>query len=210
MVTKKDFETVKTVKKPKRTKGRKKVLYQTHFEYNGKWLEVNADEKKGFYPAMMRAFLKQFERALSIHKRLLVIRFDLHQKDHYTEDSKMITDFFERLKRKLESHYNGLHSIGNCWSRELEKVKAQHYHCALFVDYDFVRNPKVTHDKIRDTWSSLRDGNTCHIVKKVHKVHDELTKAEAIYHLSYLAKERGKGYRPPQSKDYGASRLKQG
>jgi hypothetical protein len=31
---------------------------------------------------------------------------------------------------------------------------------------------------------------------------------DAIYRISYLAKVRGKGYRDPQAKDYGTSRLK--
>jgi hypothetical protein len=30
---------------------------------------------------------------------------------------------------------------------------------------------------------------------------------EAIWRISYMAKIRGKGYRDPQAKDYGASRL---
>jgi hypothetical protein len=33
-------------------------------------------------------------------------------------------------------------------------------------------------------------------------------RAKAINRLSYLAKTRGKGYRDPQAKDYGTSRLK--
>jgi len=32
--------------------------------------------------------------------------------------------------------------------------------------------------------------------------------AKAIDRISYLAKTRGKGYRDPQAKDYGTSRLK--
>ncbi|CAN8141417.1 putative Inovirus Gp2 family protein [uncultured Thiomicrorhabdus sp.] len=188
----------KPYKKPRRTKGRKKAVYATHFEHNGEWLEVNANENMGFYPVMMEAFIKQLDIAYSIHNRLLVVRFDLHQKDHYTEDSKMITDFFERVKRKLETHYNGLHSIGHIWVREHEKAKAQHYHCSLFLDYDLVCNPKVTGDKIRQTWGSLREGNTVHIVKGSHKVNDDLSRAEAIYHISYLSKERGKGRRPSE------------
>jgi hypothetical protein len=32
--------------------------------------------------------------------------------------------------------------------------------------------------------------------------------ADAVYRISYLAKTRGKGYRPAQVKDYSTSRLK--
>ena len=32
-------------------------------------------------------------------------------------------------------------------------------------------------------------------------------RGEAINRISYLAKTRGKGYRDPQAKDYGTSRL---
>ena len=207
-VINKPNDSSKPYKKPKRTKGRKKAVYATHFKHNDEWLEVNANENMGFYPRMMQAFIKQLDIAYSIHKRLLVVRFDLHQKDHYTEDSKMITGFFERAKRKLETHYNGLHAIGHIWVREQEKAKAQHYHCVLILDYDLVCNPKVTGDKVRETWGSLREGNTVHMVSGSHKVNDIATRANAIYHISYMAKERGKGYRPPQSKDYGTSRLK--
>ena len=37
---------------------------------------------------------------------------------------------------------------------------------------------------------------------------DNDTRLEAIWRISYMAKIRGKGYRDPQAKDYGASRLK--
>jgi hypothetical protein len=157
---------------------------------------------------MMSRFVGQFDAALSIHKRLFVVRFDLHQKDHYTNDSKMLTDFFERFKRRLESHYNGLHSIGYVWAREHEKAKAQHYHCALFLDFDIVCKSKVTGDKARESWEKLRPGNTVHLVSETYRVDSPLSRAMAIKRISYLAKERGKGHRPSQSKDSNASRLK--
>jgi hypothetical protein len=47
-----------------------------------------------------------------------------------------------------------------------------------------------------------------HINHPFHFVDNEQALQAAIYRISYLAKPRGKGYRPPQTKDYGCSRMK--
>jgi hypothetical protein len=44
--------------------------------------------------------------------------------------------------------------------------------------------------------------------KYIDKHNLKKERQEAIYRISYLAKVRGKGYRDPQAKDYGTSRLK--
>jgi hypothetical protein len=195
--------------KPKKTNNRKKKLFATHFQYEGVWYElVERSDEHGIYPHILDRIIQQLNIAISIHKRIFVLRFDLRQKDNYTEDSKMISAFFDRIKKRLKAHYSGLHSIGYIWAREQEKAKAQHYHCALILDNDLVNNAYITGKLIREVWESLDEVNSVHLVSKPHTVRNTFSMGVVVQHLSYLAKIRGKGYRPPQSKDSNASRLK--
>lgn len=210
LIVSKSFKTSskRTRNKPKKTNGKKTGRYASHHEFKGEWFEINADDNQGYYPDILNLVLEQLTFSIEIHRRVFAVRFDLHQKDHYTDNSKMVSQFFDRTKKKLLRHYHGLKSIGYAWVREHERSKAQHYHCVFFLDYDLIKSSYTVGKFIRETWESIREGNTVHIVHETHKISSEQSKRDAIYHLSYLAKERGKGYRPPQSKDYGGSRLK--
>lgn len=193
-------------KRFKKTSNRKGVSNNNHYAYGGEYYEVNTGGGKyEVYPTILDGIIER----LKIHNRAFVIRFDLHQKDHRTETSEMVTKFIDRLRKRLRTLYSDLGAIHYVWTREHEKAKAQHYHVALMLNYDKVNNAFKIGKLIRKIWESIREGNTVHLVSsETHEVIDRQSFADAVYHLSYLAKVRGKGYRPPQAKDYGASQIK--
>ena len=60
--------------------------------------------------------------------------------------------------------------------------------------------------QLKEIWSQL-EGSSNHWAG-YHNINrgDMEAIQNAIYHISYLAKTRGKGYRPTQTKDYGWAR----
>jgi hypothetical protein len=111
---------------------------------------------------------------------------------------------FKWLKRK----YN-LKRIGFIWCRELETARQQHYHYAVMIDGHKANYPCVINDKIKDIWQQL-DGSAyfpAHCYYNMER-NDFRSIQAAIWRISYLAKNRGKGYKPAQTKNYGASRIR--
>ena len=77
------------------------------------------------------------------------------------------------------------------------------------IDGHKVNFPYEVTRKVKDIWRQL-DGseyfpdNCYYNVKR----DDYETIQAAIWRISYLAKARGKGYKPDQTKNYGTSRIK--
>ena len=189
------------------TRNRKAVSYAGAISHAGVTYRINGNTTHGVYPQLVHTAIDQLEVCLSKWGRVFVMRFDLRQKVQ-TGDSKMLTMFRKNLKRRLERNYR---MVDMCylWAREQETAKQQHYHFALFLDGDLIRHATALSRIIMETWESIREGNSAHIPKRCfYTVADADSKAKAIYRVSYLAKVRGKGYLPNQSKDYGASRLR--
>jgi len=100
--------------------------------------------------------------------------------------------------------------VGFVWAREQEKAKKQHYHLAIFIDGVKIRHSKRLLEVITQKWdeSDPRNHHKPVVKNPYYFIDNEKVFKKAIYRLSYLAKTRGKGYRPAQSKDYSTSRLK--
>ncbi len=189
----------------KQTKNRKYKSTSGNITHNGTAYEVNA-KKSGIYPKQLHALIDQLDICVMKWGRVFVLRVDLHQ-NHYTDDSKMISKFRKNLLRRIERQYD-ISEIGYMWVREMEKAKHQHYHLALFLDGDVIQHSTRLNRIISDTWEAQKSGNTVHRPDNCfYYIEDEDSKAQAVYRISYMAKARGKGYRPPQAKDYGTSRL---
>lgn len=176
-------------------------------EFMGQPYLVNANVS-GLYTGMLRQILSQCEAILSFHNKALLVRFDLHQPE-YTESSKDVTQFFKRFLESLKRQYD-LNRVGYGWVREQEKAKSQHYHCFVIVDGNKVRTSYWIVEHILWQWTVNHDGtihwpSPCYHMMKRGRFESI---QPAIYHLSYLAKGRGKGYKPRQAKNYGTSRLK--
>ena len=196
--------------KPKKTKNRKTVSYSGQIVINEKTYKVNAKEKQGIYLSIMHKAIEQLEICQEKWSRVLVIRFDLHQKDPIKDNHK-VSNFIDNFKRRLQRQY-GFDDIGYLWVREHERAKAQHYHCAIYLDGNKIRHSSKVLRIIKDTWEGSgrhkKEGNHVPVIKNpFYFVDNEVTKAKAIYRISYLCKERGKGYHSHYVNDYSASRL---
>jgi hypothetical protein len=192
--------------KPKRTINRKRIIYDDTFTHNGKAYRVNS-KKSGLYVEILKPIIEQFEIGLKKWKRVFVLRCDLHTKV-YTKDNAIITAFRKRLNQRLKRYY-GFKEIGSCWVREQERAKSQHYHFVLFLDGNLIRHSSKINEMIRAAWDDGTGIYTMpHIKHPFHFVDRENIMQDAIYRVSYLAKPRGKGYRPPQTKDFQCSRMR--
>jgi hypothetical protein len=186
---------------------RKKEHYGCFLNVNDEELLINSSETKGVFPYMIERIVEQLDICIAIHKRVLVVRFDLHLRE-YSDDNHIISTFMTRQKQRIKRTYK-TKDIGSVWAREVEKAKIQHYHCALYIDGDVIQHPRKLLQQIKAKW--FKNGH-CHIPNNCfyyidkNNIKDERVKA--IDRLSYLAKVRGKGYRSPQAKDYSTSRLK--
>lgn len=196
---------------PKRN--RKKEHYGSLLTINNEQLEINSTETLGVYPKIIEKMVEQLDICIAIHKRVFVLRFDLHLKE-YSGDNHIISTFINRQKQRIKRTYK-TKDIGHVWKREKEKAKHQHYHVALFIDGDVIQNPSRLCRQIKYKWyrygsvwfpeKKLETDRGCFYYIDKHNYKDE--RAEVIERLSYLAKTRGTGYKDIQAKNYSVSRL---
>lgn len=183
-------------------------MYVSHtrvLDYDGVLWLVNT-KPSGIYPSMAKKFISQLFNMLSHYKRVHVIRFDLHQRD-YNPDNRRMTQFITRLKKRLKTKYK-LIRLGYCWVREQEGASAQHYHYALFIDGRVINYPHQVLSTVARVWDDMAGFSYTpkHCYYNVER-DDSIALQEVIYRLSYFAKGRGKGHRPPQTKDFATSRI---
>jgi hypothetical protein len=196
---------------PKRN--RKKEHYGSLLTINNEQLEINSTDTLGVYPKIIEKMVEQLDICIAIHKRVLVVRFDLHLRE-YSDDNHIISTFMTRQKQRIKRTYK-TKDIGHVWKREKEKAKHQHYHVALFIDGDVIQNPSRLFRQIKYKWykygsvwfpkKKLETDRGCFYYIDKHNYKDE--RAEVIKRLSYLAKTRGTGYKGKQAKNYSVSRL---
>ncbi|EEF79274.1 YagK/YfjJ domain-containing protein [Methylophaga thiooxydans] len=190
----------------KRTRNRKKVIYGDDFEFGGYRYLINS-KPSGIYLRIMTTMMEQLEVCLVRWSRVFMLRFDLHTYQH-THSNQIITKFRKRLFERIKWRYQ-VDEIGFCWVREQERAKAQHYHFVIFLDGDRIRHSSKLNRIIKDAWETYDGNNHMPVIPRPFVFIDtHEAKKKAVYRISYLAKARGKGYRPPQTKDYGSSRMK--
>lgn len=175
---------------------------------NGRTWWVNS-KGSGLMSHAIKAMINQVDAMLSHHSKILTVRFDLHIY-HQTSDNEIITIFNRRLFKWLKRKYD-FKRIGFIWCRELETAKRQHYHYVLMVDGHKVRHPIEMLLKIKEIWEQHLSHSLEYTPKNCYynvKRDDYETIQAAIWRISYLAKVRGKGYKPDQTKNYVTSRIK--
>lgn len=188
-----------------KTRNRKTVTNNDEITHNGVIYRVNA-RKSGLYIQMMKSIIDQFEAAARLWSRVFVLRFDLHQ-DFYTKDNKLVSKFIKRISTKLKREYD-FKKIGFCWVREQERGKAQHYHCVLFLEGRKIQHSQRIMEFIKQAWESPLGGfHVPYFSRPFYFGKRDDIAEQVIYRISYLAKVRGKGYRPPQTKDFQCSRI---
>ena len=191
-----------------KTKSRMKEHNYCFYNYKEEELFINSSKTKGVYPNIIEKIVEQLDICLAVHKRVLVVRFDLSL-DEYSGDNQTISTFINRQKQRMFKTY-GVKNIGHAWKREQETSKAQHYHVALFIDGNKIQHPSKLLRQIKAKW--FKHGrcwtpNDCFYYLDKSKSNFKQTRGEAIYRLSYLGKTRGTGYKDVQAKNYSVSRL---
>jgi hypothetical protein len=180
----------------------KTITTKEYYQLGDYKFAINS-RKSGCYTQILNTLIIQTLAMQSIYKRVLFMRFDLHQ-GLFTPDNKRITTMLKRLRKRLIHRY-GNTKFGYVWVREECKTKKLHYHFVFIMDGDIVRYPSNIHDQVRKVWTDM--GGTFHFANH-HYIDNEEKLREAILHGSYLTKTRSKGNRPDQTKDTGSSRLK--
>ena len=185
--------------------GRKTIVYESNFRFKDETFVVNSGEGKGIIKEILEKLIEQLQISYEIHRRLHVLRFDLHQ-ENYSDDNQTISRFFNLMNQWLRRNYE-MKEIGYGWVREKERAKSQHYHCVYYLDGDKIRYPNKLIKKMKEAWIH---GHVPVVENPYYNINQSNYSTEmqnAIERISYMAKSRGKGYRNPQSKDYNVSRL---
>jgi hypothetical protein len=188
--------------------------------------EINTSAIYSIYPDILGSAIKQIDAMQSYHNKVFLLRFDLHLPDTDISDLEgkaLISAFFKSVKDKLNTKKEGsLSRVAYQWVFEVERAKKGHYHCWLAVDGSKRHKTGSIKEKsgligllIRE-WQRISSG-TVRIAGKDQehqgyqlKRDDKATKDSCIYHISYMAKVRGKGYggKRKGSSNYGTSKLK--
>jgi hypothetical protein len=204
------LSTTPGCRKKKRTKNRKTKTCVTHFEYGGECFEVmtrsgNGKSQYSIYVEIMNRIIEQMSAAFFIHGRIVVQHFILST-SHYTEDNAEWSKFRKRLIIQMNRKF-GAQKSGYVWVRESESIKKQHYHVFLAID-----GQKVWHgDGLGRFIKKLVGSSEYFTSVNLAGFHQVLSKSDfndMIYHASYMAKTRGKGYRHERANDFGGSQLK--
>ena len=191
----------------RKRRNRKTVIYDGWIKHNGESIEICNSQDYGVYKEVVSAFIDQLDSAISIHKRVLVVNL-VFSINNYTETNKTFSKFMKNIIQYLDRAYD-IQKVGYQWVREHETAKKQHYHLALILDGDKIQHPAKLNEEIREKWLSkggMHKPKNCFYYINKHNI--EIDRLRAIYRASYMAKQRGKQYRPSQTKDYFCSRLK--
>ena len=174
-------------------------------------LPINVTKESGCYDEILEAIIRELVAMLSIHSKVLAVRFDVSLHD-YTSDNEVISRFLKSLRRWIERNYNS--KLGYVWVREHDTAKKQHYHFLVIVNGDkaclasaykiFERAEKIAEiqqQHISRIW--LCKGNA--MVRRG----DVKAFSKVIERGSYLAKERTKGkHKGVYSNNYSGSEIK--
>lgn len=179
-------------------------------QHEGENWEVNVGDMSQYKicPSHLKKMITQLNIMVEKYPRVFCVVFDLHLPE-YSDDNTIISKLWRRLIPIIKAKYK-VKDVGYCWTREQETAESQHYHCVLFLDGKQIRHPGDLLDIIALSWE-LVGGAHRHVPEHCYyniKHNDFQTKQALIYRLSYHAKQRGKGRRAIQAKDYGLSRLK--
>lgn len=189
----------------------KKVTFDGEIELNGKRLAINtnAQLKQGCFVEMLAQIHSQLSAMQSHHGKVFVFMMVFHVHD-YSETNYLFSRFMGKLKKRLVQKY-GFCRVGHVWTREHGKGAAQHYHLGLFLDGSVIQYPQKIFELCAVIWEGWNQPRPIFNPKRCYymlKRGDDQTYREAFKHLSYFAKTRTKGNRPPSTNDYSTSRIK--
>lgn len=192
--------------KTKRKQGKRygHVTHQKIYTYWGVNYPINTTLSSGCYTKPLSEMIRRIMEAVARYRRVLFVRLDLSMGEGEAT-SERLSAFLKQAGRYVtREHGTRLEYV---WCREQEKAKRQHYHMALLIDGDKLRHPARLYEELAEIWQ--RKGGRLSIPENGYLMTDSHNIAEAVYRISYLAKERGKGYRPDGVRDFGYSQIKQ-
>ncbi len=210
--------------KTKRKQGKRygHVTHQPVYCYQGKDYPINTKVASGCYTQPLREIIQRIVEAVARYRRVLFVRLDLSMGEE-AATSERLSAFLKLASRYVRREYQT--RLEYVWCRELETAKHQHYHLALFIDGDKLRHPARLYEELTKIWQRqweppsipenddpmANDHNSkkgrLSMPKNGYLMTDDHNITEAVKRVSYLAKERGKGYRPDGARDFGYSRL---
>ncbi|MEH8261312.1 inovirus-type Gp2 protein [Aeromonas veronii] len=180
------------------------VTRRGEYSYAGVTYPINS-AKSGCYTLILQRLIERIEAMRAIYGRVLFVRFDLRHPEHEPTNERT-SAFIKSARAHTQRRYQTPH-MGFLWVREQESTKSQHYHMVLMLDGDKVRHSASLLDELREIWGRM--GGTVWIPKNPFIFIDQPDLvAGAVKRGSYLAKARGKGYRPDKVRDFGCSRIK--
>lgn len=156
-------------------------------------------------PKIMRAMMDCLTEIFSQSTKVLVLRFDLHVKEH-SESNQVISQFSQTLASTLKKQYPGtwFHLI---WVREHGRCPKQHYHCVLMANGQKIQHPAKLIPMIGECWQTTCGGtfslpsNSYYFWKR----DDNHLLGLIIYRISYLAKNITKRRFNIKTRRYGHS-----
>lgn len=158
-------------------------------------------------PKIMRSILDTVIEIFSQSTKVLVVRFDLHVKEH-SETNLIMSQFSKVLTQTLHKNYANtwFHLI---WVREHGRSPCQHYHCVLITDGQKINHPGKLNKLMALCWHEISGGTyslptNCYYLWQVgnNKLFGQI-----IYRLSYLAKNITKKRFNTSTKRHGNRRI---
>jgi len=195
------------VKGQSKRKQGKRYDYATHqpvYSYQGIEHQINTTPSSGCYTKPLSEMIRRIVGAVERYKRALFIRLDLSMGD-YEDTNESLSAFLKQASRYVRREHGT--RLEYVWAREQEEeAKRQHYHLALLIDGDRIRHPARLYEELSEKWA--RKGGRLSIPESPYLMTGSHNIAEAVYRVSYLAKERGKGCRPDGVRDFGYSMIR--
>lgn len=186
---------------------RKHISYSNFFGHLGEVYPINTTQSSGCFTPILKAGIDRLTRLLKRFKRIFVYFFGLHSHSAIATSSH-VSRFFNKVRFYCGKIYRSV--VGYVWVREQERADTQHYHAVIILDGDKIQHSKSLAGALKRLWEQDQSGsNTINFVKNpFYYVTAPEQLKEVVLRFSYYAKERGKGRRPAQAKDFGASRLR--
>ncbi|WP_157237716.1 YagK/YfjJ domain-containing protein [Desulfobacter curvatus] len=184
---------------------------------------TNEQKQQGCHTHILNKTHTMLENAISKHNKVFCTKFDLKYPLGYQPPqgnqhiSKFMSSFNKNLKRqKLDPH--------SIWVRERTSNDRHHYHVAVICDGNKIQSPYKINKLATEHWqrtigsdneglvtysSKDEQGNPLPCSHKIRRNSEDFKQSfdDCFRHLSYLSKDRTKGYAPYRTREYGCSRL---
>ncbi|MDN7125908.1 inovirus-type Gp2 protein [Pseudidiomarina sp. 1APR75-33.1] len=157
------------------------------FHHRGVDWQVNT-RGSGLDPQILRKVIDVPLWMLTHHRKVFLFRFDLSCNTSQP-NNKQLSRFLCRIKTKIcREHYS--RRVAICWAREIHSAKTPHYHIAIALDGSRVNSSYRLTEWIERYWRNYGRYTAIRYYNLNRPDIDQLF--QVVWHLSYLAKLRGK------------------